>query len=124
MAAAVSIDITGFDNEDIDRQFTLRSGDANSSLPYDLTGIDFEADIRDQDNRLVLRLTTDEGDNGIVIDNAAQGIFHLHIEVGAIRVVPKRALKYDLLLRSGETIRRLWGGKFTISTGVTVPGDG
>jgi hypothetical protein len=119
--AETNIDISGYDNEDIDRQFTLRSGDSSSSTPYDLTGVEFEADIRDNKNLRVLRLTSAEGDGGIVINDAANGVFTVHIAQGAITYQSGRSLRYDLLMRAGSELRRLWGGTVRISQGVTIP---
>lgn len=118
---ATQIDISGFDNEDIDRQFTLKSGSADSSTPYDLTDVEFEAEIRDQKNVLVLRLTSADGDGGIVKTDAANGVFTIHIAQGAITYQANRSMKYDLLMISSGDTRRLWGGNVRISQGVTVP---
>jgi hypothetical protein len=119
LASPVTIDITGYSNEDIDRQFTLRAGDAQSSAPFNLTGVTFEAEIRDQTNALVLRMTTENG--GIVITDAVNGVFKFHIDQGAVVPGPKQSLKYDLLMASGGEFRRLWGGAVKIAPGVTVP---
>ena len=119
--AETTIDISGFDNEDIDRQFTLKSGDATSSTPYNLTGAEFEAEIRDQKNLRLLRLTSADGDGGIVINDALNGVFTLHIAQGTLTYQPGRSLRYDLLMRVGGEVRRLWGGTVRISQGVTVP---
>ncbi|MGH6872925.1 MAG: hypothetical protein ACREHE_15605 [Rhizomicrobium sp.] len=118
---ATTIDITGYDNEDIDRVFTLKSGSANSSTPYDLTDVEFEADIRDQKNALVLRLTSAGDDGGIVITDAPNGVFQFHIAQGAIAYQANRSLRYDLLMLSGGETRRLWGGNVRVTQGVTVP---
>jgi hypothetical protein len=119
--AETQIDLSGYDNEDIDRQFTLKSGTADSATPYDLTSVQFEADIRDNKNALVLRLTSSGGDGGIVITDAANGMFQLHIAQGAIPYQANRSMKYDLLMISSGETRRLWGGTVRISQGVTVP---
>ena len=118
---ATQIDISGFDNEDIDRQFTLKSGSADSSSPYDLTDVEFEAEIRDQKNTLVLRLTSVGDDGGIVITDAPNGVFQIHIAQGAIAYQQNRSMRYDLLMRANGELRRLWGGNVRISQGVTVP---
>lgn len=117
---ATQIDISGFDNEDIDRQFTLKSGSADSSSPYDLTDVEFEADIRDAKNALVLRLTSGD-DGGIQIVDAPNGVFQIHIAQGAIAYQQNRSMRYDLLMRANGELRRLWGGNVRISQGVTVP---
>lgn len=121
LASTVTIDITGYDNEDIDRQFVLRSGTAASSTPYDLTDAEFEADIRDQKDNLILHLSSDGGDGGIIKTAPAAGTFTIHIGQGALPIVPKQSLKYDLLMRVGGELRRLWGGAVKISAGVTQP---
>jgi hypothetical protein len=118
---ATTIDIAGYDNEDIDRQFTLRSGTEQSSQPIDLTDAEFEADIRDQKNTLVIRLTSNGPDGGIIKTDALNGVFVIHIGQGAIQVIPNRSLRYDLLMLSGGETRRLWGGSVRINAGVTVP---
>jgi len=120
LASPVTIDIVGYSNEDIDRQFTLRSGTAQSSTPYNLTSVDFEAEIRDQTNALIIRLTSG-GDGGIVKTDPTNGVFTIHIAQGAITIQPKQSLKYDLLMNSGGELRRLWGGAVKINPGVTVP---
>lgn len=119
--AETQIDISGYDNESIDRQFTLKSGNADSSSPYDLTGVEFEMDIRDQKNSLVLRLTSAGDDGGIVIVNAAGGVFQIHIAQGAITYQANRSLRYDLLMIANGSIRNLWRGNVRISQGVTQP---
>jgi hypothetical protein len=119
--ATTTIDIAGYDNEDIDRQFELRSGTAQSSEPYDLSNTDLEADIRDQHGALVLRLTSAGTDGGIVKDDPENGVFTFHIPQGVIAVVQGRSLKYDLLGITGGEIQRFWGGSVRISKGVTVP---
>jgi hypothetical protein len=116
-----TIDITGYDNEDIDRQFTLKSGTAASSTPYDLSDVEFEAEIRDSKNALVLRLTSAGDDGGIVITDAANGVFTLHIAQGSIPYQPNRSMRYDLLMISDGSPRRLWGGSVRVSQGVTEP---
>lgn len=115
------INITGYENEDIDRQFSLRSGDANSSVPFDITNADFESDIRDQSGQLVLRLTSADGDGGILKTDPTNGTFIIHIGQGAIPIQAKQSLKYDLLMRINGELRRLWGGSVRISPGITVP---
>jgi len=105
--ADTQIDITGYDNEDIDRQFTLKSGNASSSNPYDLTGVEFESEIRDQKNTLVLRLTSAGDDGGIVINDAPNGIFTMHIAQGAIPYQASRSLRYDLLMVSSGSANQI-----------------
>jgi hypothetical protein len=117
--ADTQIDISGFDNEGIVRQYQLKSGDATSSVAYDLSGAAFEAQIRDQKSALVLALTTDNG--GIVITDAPNGIFQIRIARGAIMFQANRSLRYDLLLEVGDSFRRLWGGNVRISAGTTQP---
>lgn len=121
MASETSIDISGYDNEDIDRVFTLKSGTAASSTPYDLTDVEFEADIRDSKNALVLRLTSAGDDGGIVISDAANGVFTFHIAQGAIPHQANRSMRYDLLMIASGSPRRLWGGSVRIAQGVTQP---
>lgn len=118
---ATQIDISAYDNESISRVFTLKSGTADSSTPYDLTDVEFEAEIRDQKNALVLRLTSAGDDGGIVKDDAPNGVFSIHVAQGAITYQANRSLRYDLLMLSGGETRRLWGGNVRISQGVTVP---
>ena len=119
--ATTTIDIAGYDNEDIDRQFELRSGTAQSSTPYDLSNTDLEADIRDQHGNLVLRVTSAGTDGGIVKDDPASGLFTFHIPQGAISFVANRSMKYDLLGITNGEVQRFWGGSLRISKGVTVP---
>lgn len=116
--ADTNIDLSFFDNEDASRTFTLKSGTADSSTPYDLTGVTFEADIRDQKNALVLHLSTDT-DGGIVITDAAHGVFSINISRGQIAYQANRSLRYDLLMIVGGERRRLWGGTVRVSQGVT-----
>jgi hypothetical protein len=116
--ADTTIDLNGFDNSDLSRVFSLKSGDANSSTPYDLTSVTFEMDVRDAKGALVLHLDTD---SGIVITDAPGGTFSITIMQGQIEFVQSRSLKYDLLMLSGGATRRLWGGTVRISQGVTVP---
>lgn len=116
-----TIDITGYDNEDIDRQFTLKSGNATSSTPYDLSDVEFEAEIRDSKNALVLRLTSAGDDGGIVITDPPNGVFTMHIAQGAIPHQVNRSMRYDLLMIANGSPRRLWGGNVRISAGVTQP---
>lgn len=118
--ATTTIDIAGYDNEDIERQFTLRSGTGQSSEPIDITDVEFEIDIRDQRNALVLHLSTDS-DGGITKTDPTNGVFVVHVGQGAIPVQQGRSLRYDILMLSGGEIRRLWGGSVRISAGVTVP---
>lgn len=115
------INLSGFDNEDIVRQFTLKTGDENSSVAYNLTGLSLEADIRDDDNTLVLRLTSNESDHRITISDPTNGVFVMTIAQGLLAFVRKRVLRYDLLLRSGSDLRRLWGGRVTVNDGITTP---
>jgi hypothetical protein len=119
--ATPSIDLSGYDNEDIDREFTLKVGTADSSVPYDISAVAFEAEIRDQNNALVARLTTNAGDGGIIKTDPTNGGFTIHIARGSIPYQPKLSLQYDLLMKSGTTFRRLWGGTVRISRGVTAP---
>jgi hypothetical protein len=118
--AETQIDITGYDNEDIDRQFTLKSGNVDSASPYDLTSVSFEMEIRDTKNLLVLGLTSGD-DGGIVKTDAANGVFTIHIAQGSITYQANRSMRYDLLMRVNGELRRLWGGNVRISQGVTVP---
>jgi hypothetical protein len=113
------IDISGYSNEDIDRQFTLKTGNASASTPYDLTDASFIAEVRDNKNSLVLHLDTDSG--GITIDDAPNGVFTIHIAQRAIPALPNRSLQYDLLMIAGGETKRLWGGTVRIAQGVTVP---
>jgi hypothetical protein len=115
-----TIDITGFDNEDVDRQFTLKTGNATSAVPFDLSDVQLQAQIRNQKNELVLNLSTGD-DGGIVITDAPNGVFTIHIAQGALTYDPKQSLKYDLLMFVDGETRRLFGGNVKISAGVTIP---
>lgn len=117
---ATIINLEGFDNEDNDFAFTLKTGTAEDSDPFDLTDVEFEADVRDTaDNSLVLRLTTFEADNRIQKTEPLEGKFLFHIALGEVEFVAKRILKYDLIMHANDTSRRLWGGKLKISKGLT-----
>lgn len=118
--AETNIDLSFYENEDADRSFTLKSGNATSAVAYDLTGVEFFSQIRDQKGALVLALSTgDEG--GITITDAPNGKFALHISQGSIPYSANRSLRYDLLMHdaNGET-RRLFGGSVRVSQGVSV----
>lgn len=117
------LDIFGFENEQITRQYTLRAGTADNSTPFDLSGsITFEADIRDQKNALVLHLASTGENPGIVInDPPTSGVIAITIQQGAIPYLATRSLKYDLLMLTDGVPRRLWGGNVRIAQGVTQP---
>lgn len=118
--ADTNIDLAFFDNETLERTFTLRSGTADSSEPINLTGVTFEADVRDQRGALVVHLSTDTG-GGIVVSDPENGIFVITIPQGTIAYVANRSLRYDLLMLASGTPRRLWGGSVRVSAGTTVP---
>lgn len=118
--ADTSVDLAFFDNETLERTFTLRSGTADSSVPINLTGVTFEADVRDQRGALVLHLSTD-ADGGIVVSDPENGIVVITIPQGTIAFVANRSLRYDLLMLASGTSKRLFGGVIRVSAGVTVP---
>lgn len=113
------INLDGYDNEDNDYPFVLKIGTVDSSTPYDITSVDFEADIRDSLDVLVLRMTTYEIDGRIQKTDPANGKFKFHIALGEIAFVAKRSLKYDLIMHVSGVATRLWGGKLKIHQGTT-----
>jgi hypothetical protein len=118
-----TLDIIGFDNEDIYRTFSLQTGTASSYTPVDITSIEFEMNIVDaKTGALYLRCTTNESDLRMVKLNPAAGIFELKIGKGLLPYVKGRAMKYDLLRKDALGVfTRLFGGAVKISKGITVP---
>lgn len=118
------VTIQGYDNEDIVRAFTVVTGTDLSPVAFDLTNYDIESDIQDQKTKsVVLRMTTSESDNRIVIEDAEQGLFTITITHGDIPYNPKVSLIYDMLLKSklDGSFRRMFGGKVKILDGTTNP---
>lgn len=121
MATAI---ITGYDNEDIVRPFSLTTGDVSSPVPLDLTGYEIESDIVDgKTEAVVLRMTSNENDHLITIVDAANGLFTITINHGTIPYNPKQTLNCDFLLKktADGTFRRLFGGAVAILDGFTTP---
>lgn len=118
-----TLDITGYDNEDIYRAFSLQTGTVGSYTPVDITSMDFEMDIIDAKTRTVyLRCTTNEADGRIVKTNPTAGAFEIKIAQGLLPYVKGRSMTYDLLRKDSLGIfTRLVGGAVKVSKGVTDP---
>jgi hypothetical protein len=114
-----NIDLQFYDNEDADKLFVLKSGTADSSAPFDLTNVELESQIKDAKGQLVLTLTSAGDDGGIIINDAPNGTFTLHIGRGSIPFQPNRSMRYDLLMHTNGAFRRLWGGAVRVLAGVT-----
>lgn len=118
-----ALDITGYDNEDIYRAFSLQQGTVSSYTPVDITSMEFEMDIIDAKTRaVILRCTSNESDVRIIKTDAPNGLFEVKIAQGLITYVKGRALKYDLLRKDSLGVfTRLFGGSVKITKGVTDP---
>lgn len=122
-SVTTSLDISGYDNEDIYRAFSLQTGTASSYTPVDITSMEFEADIIDSKTSTVIcRCTTNEADGRIVKTDAVNGKFEFRIGKDDIPFVKGQALKYDLLRKDSSGIfTRLCGGAVKLTKGITDP---
>jgi hypothetical protein len=118
------VTITGYENEDIIRPFTLQTGDINSPSVFDLTNYDLESNIVNQKTGAsVLRLTTNESDGLIEVLDAGNGIFQMTIMHGTIPYNSKNNLRFDVIAKHKSThlFRWLFGGPVEIQDGMTNP---
>lgn len=118
-----ALDITGYDNEDIYRAFSLQTGTVSSYTPVDITSLDFEMDVIDAKTlSVIVRCTTNESDNRIAKTDPTNGKFEIKIAQGEIAYIKGRSLKYDLLQKDSLGVfTRLCGGSVKVAKGVTDP---
>ncbi len=112
------INLTCYDNEDLYRDFQLKSGTSeDDAVVTDITGNTIASEIRDENDALVLRMDSDDNTTLVIVD-AAQGQFGFRIDRDLLPTDRKK-LRYDVLITDSGFTRRLWGGTIKVNIGVT-----
>jgi len=113
------LNYTVYDNEDLHRDFQLKEGaSAEAATATDITDSTISAEIRDETNTLILRMTSTDNTTLKILD-AEEGRFGFRID-RELLPTNKKLLKYDVLITDADGYtRRLWGGKITVKIGVT-----
>ena len=97
-------------NEDLRQAFELKG--------RSLAGTTLRMHVRDKAGELVADLTT--GNGGIVVTDAAAGIFELRLYDEQLADIVPGSYEQDLLLLDGDATTRIWFGELRVLKGVTL----
>jgi len=90
------------------------------SQPIDLTGIEFEMELRSsaQDITVVLKATTD---NGLII--VYSNTWQFSVPATTMSLIPPASYVFDMLAVADNTVRIIASGTVQVNLGVTRPPD-
>jgi hypothetical protein len=100
-------------NEDLHHAFALAD---DTGTPVDLTAATLAMDLIGNEGTVV---SLRQANGGIVITDAAQGVFEVVVPRATLAALPPRYYRHDLTFTKGSKTHRIWEGGLALVQGLT-----